>query len=77
MLDDRADSKQRTALSDLLHGKIGGPWSIFASLVSKWLDTLFVRYDVKIDGLKSRVKAGDTLELELSKIPNPVTGDPE
>ena len=31
--------------------------------------------EVKIDGLHSKVKAGRIIELELSKIPNPVTGE--
>ncbi len=78
VVDDRADREQRKVLLDLLMGRSGGgPWAVFASLVSKWFDPVFARYDVRIDGLNSKLKAGNILELQLSKIFNPVTGNPE
>lgn len=77
IIDERADSRQRDAIVKLFRGTEGGPWAIFASLTSTWLDPIFANIAVHFDGLKSKAKAGEHFEVELSKILNPVTGEPE
>ena len=77
ILDERASKQQREALLALCHGKHGGPWEIFASVTSAWLEPMFLPFQVKIDGLHSAAKAGAVLEVELSPIINPVTGRAE
>lgn len=77
VIDERADEAQRRALMSLCLGKEGGPWEVFAAITSTWLEPVFAPFDVKIDGLHSRVKAGASLELELTPIANPVTGKVE
>ncbi len=75
--DERATPPQRAALEALTSGQNGGPWTIFASVTAKRLPTQFARFDVKIDGLKSRAVAGKLLHEELAPITNPVTGAAE
>jgi len=75
--DERADAKQRAALTELASGQHGGPWTVFAAVTAHWLDPLYAPYDVKIDGLNSRCRAGRFAEVVLAKILNPVTQQAE
>jgi hypothetical protein len=77
VIEKRADESQREAILALLSGKEGGPWRIFAAVASKICDPVFARINMKIDGLKSRVRVGDMLEVALEQIRNPVTNHPE
>jgi hypothetical protein len=77
IFDDRATPAQRDALVRLASGKEGGPWAIFAAVTARWLDPLYAGYEVTIDGLNSRCRAGTFSKVELSKVNNPVRGTPE
>ena len=77
IFDDRATPAQRDALVRLASGKEGGPWAIFAAVTARWLDPLYAGYEVTIDGLNSRCRAGTFSKVELSKVTNPVHGTPE
>lgn len=77
IVEQRADVAEREALLNLLSGTRGGPWQIFASVASKILDPIFTRISVKIDGIKSRARAGEVVSLALEPIRNPVTGKVE
>ncbi len=77
IIEERTDADQRAAILELLSGRVGGPWRIFASVASKILDPIFARMSVKIDGLKSRARAGKVVEIALEPIRNPVTGKVE
>ncbi len=74
LIDERASAQQREAILKISEGKEGGPFAIFAAITSKFLDPIFTRFEVKIDGLKSEVKAGAVMDLVISPIVNPVTG---
>jgi hypothetical protein len=74
IIEQRADAEQRTAILELLSGREGGPWRIFASVASKIFDPIFARMSVKIDGLKSRARAANVVDIQLEPIRNPVTG---
>jgi hypothetical protein len=71
-VDSRAEPPQFDALTRLLRGELGGPWGIFSktydlagpSLASFHFD--FAEYD-------TRLRIGDSVELELQKIRNPVS----
>jgi len=76
-IDDRANPAQREALKTIGEGKSGGPWTIFVAVTSDFLGIHYVNFDMHIDGLSSRVRAGKMLELELGPICNPVSGGPE
>lgn len=74
IMDERATAEQREALLALSSGKEGGPWQIFAAVTEKWFEPVFAAFEVSIDGLHSKARAGKYLEIELSPIKNPVTG---
>ena len=61
----------------LLTGGEGGPWSIFAAITGKRLDPVFARFTVALDGLTSRVEIDRVMQLQLDKVRNPVTDEPE
>lgn len=77
IVDSRATPQQRDAILKVSEGKEGGPFAIFASVTSKFLDPMFALFEVKIDGLHSYAKAGDVLDMQISPIENPVTGSRE
>ncbi len=71
-LDDRADEPQRSALTNLLRGEVGGPWGIFAKTY-ELAGPDPARFDVKLAKHESRAIIGDVVELELQTLRNPVT----
>ncbi len=77
IIDEQADDGQRAALLGLLSGKFGGPFEILASVTEKELDPIIAPFETVIDGLSSRVSVPEVLELGLTSIKNPVTGEPE
>jgi len=74
LVDERADEKQRDAIATLVGGSVGGPWGVLAWTWPTIHGPKPVRYEVDIDGIHSRIKAGDSLEIESTTIKNPVTG---
>jgi len=74
LVDERADDRQREAISTLVGGEVGGPWGVLAWTWPTVHGPFPVRYELELAGVDSRVKAGDMFELELEPIRNPVTG---
>ncbi len=74
LVDERADDSQRDAISMLVSGDVGGPWGILAWTWSTVDGPRPVRYELELSGIGSRVKAGESMELELEPIRNPVSG---
>lgn len=74
LIDERANPAQREAVMALLSGQVGGPWTIIRTTLSKVHGPLFVPYQVTVDSVRSTVKAGQCLHLEMTAIRNPVTG---
>jgi hypothetical protein len=74
LVDERADDGQREAVSRLIAGELGGPWGVLAWTWPTLHGPVAVPYELELNGLNSRVKAGDKLELELEPIRNPVSG---
>ncbi len=72
-LDERADDAQRDAIAALVRGGHGGPWAIFINTYD--LDgPRPAPVEIDLDGFASRIRIGDSVELELDAIRNPVTG---
>ena len=71
-LDDRADEPQRSALTRVLRGELGGPWGIFAKTY-ELAGPDAARFDVTLAKHESRAIVGDVIELELQTLRNPVT----
>ena len=76
-IDEKAGPAEREALVALALGKAGGPWAVFASVTSKWLEPRFLPFEIHADGLNSRVRVGNIAEMALGPILNPVTNIPE
>ena len=74
LVDERADDAQRRAVEELVSGEHGGPWGVLAWTWPTVHGPIAVPYEVELDGVRSRVKAGAVLELESTPIRNPVTG---
>jgi hypothetical protein len=71
-MDERADESQRAALTKLLRGDVGGPWSIF-SKTYELVGPKSAGFDVDIAEHASRARIGEAIQLELQTIRNPVT----
>lgn len=74
LVDERADDEQRAALERLLSGEGGGPWGILKNTISTVHGPHAVAYEIALDGIRSRVRGGDKLELELEPVKNPISG---
>ena len=77
IVDAGATEAQRKAILDLTSGKRGGPFAIFASITTRFLDPVYAPFDVTIDGLRSAAVAAPYLHMKLAPIENPVTGKHE
>jgi hypothetical protein len=71
-IDDRADEPQRSALTSVARGELGGPWGLF-SRTYELAGPEPARFDVTLAEHGSRATIGDVIELELQAIRNPVT----
>jgi hypothetical protein len=74
LVDERADAAQRGAISTLLEGKVGGPWGILAWTWPTIHGPKPVRYEIELNGIETRMKAGTSLSVESTLIKNPVNG---
>ena len=71
-VDDRADGGQRSALTRVARGELGGPWGLFIRTY-ELPEPVSARFDVKLAQHASSARIGSVLELELQTIRNPVT----
>ena len=74
LVDERADEAQRNAIETLVGGDAGGPWGVLAWTWPTIHGPKPVGYDLHLDGVKTRVKAGDSYEVVSETIKNPVSG---
>ncbi|HEY3185555.1 MAG TPA: DUF1326 domain-containing protein [Gaiellaceae bacterium] len=74
LVDERADDAQRQAVETLVGGDVGGPWGVLAWTWPTVHGPVLASYDVALDGIRSRLRIGEIVELELEPIANPVTG---
>jgi hypothetical protein len=74
LVDERADDRQRDAIAALVRGDVGGPWGVLAWTWPTTHGPVAVPYEVDLNGTATRIRAGTSLELELTTIKNPVSG---
>ena len=74
LVDERADEFQREAIATLVAGDAGGPWGVLAWTWPTVDGPHPAPYELSLDGVSWRVKAGDYVEIESGPIRNPVTG---
>jgi hypothetical protein len=74
LVDERADEAQRDAIAALVGGDHGGPWGVLAWTWPTVEGPQAVAYELELDGLNTRMRAGDALSIEMEPIRNPVSG---
>ena len=74
LIDERADDRQHDAIASLVKGGLGGPWGVLAWTWPTLHGPKRVPYEVHLDGIRTRIKAGTSLIVESTTIKNPVTG---
>jgi hypothetical protein len=74
LVDERADEEQRAAIATLVGGEVGGPWGVLAWTWPTIDGPHAVPFELELDGLNTRIRAGDAVTIELEPIRNPVTG---
>jgi hypothetical protein len=74
LVDDRAEAPQREAIATLLGGEVGGPWGMLAWTWPTVHGPMPAAYEVEVDGLATRLRAGDVVDLAIETVRNPVTG---
>ncbi len=74
LVDERADEPARRAVETLVGGEAGGPWGILGWTWQLVGGVRPVAYQLELADLATRLRAGDTVRLELAPITNPVTG---
>ncbi|HSA57161.1 MAG TPA: DUF1326 domain-containing protein [Gemmatimonadaceae bacterium] len=73
LFDERADARQREAIQTLVGGGVGGPWGILGRTWPEVHGPYPVPYEIHLDGVNSRIRCGNWVEIEGGPIRNPVT----
>jgi hypothetical protein len=76
LVDEKATPDQRRALEPILAGKHGPPFAIFANVAEKIVGPEYVPVEWKFAGSDSYARMGDTIDVRLATIKNPVSGQP-
>jgi hypothetical protein len=71
-IDDRADAAQRSTLTRVLRGEIGGPWGLFSKTYTL-AEPATVPFELHLEEHATRARIGSVVALELQTIRNPVT----
>jgi hypothetical protein len=74
LVDERADARQRSAIETLVGGTVGGPWGILGWTWPKVHGPYAVAYELTFDGVRTRLRCGEAVEIEGGPIRNPVSG---
>ena len=78
LVDQEANARQRRALEEMLtENPDVVPFGIFKSLTSNFLGVRFVPFEIELKGTQSRARIPGILDLQLTPMKNPVTGDDE
>jgi hypothetical protein len=75
LVDERADDAQRSALETLISGDAGGPWGILAWTWPTVHGPFATAYALELNGVNTRLRAGDYVEMIGGPMRNPVSGD--
>ncbi len=74
LIDERANTEQQRAIETLIGGKVGGPWGVLGWTWPKVHGPFTAAYDLTFDGVRTRMKCGDYVDVECGPIRNPVNG---
>lgn len=74
LIDERASPAQQEAVEAFVSGQIGGPFAVLRWTIARLHGPRLVPYELRMDEVRSSVRAGRSLELALEPIRNPVTG---
>lgn len=74
LVDERADVQQRAAIETLVGGTVGGPWGVLGWTWPKVHGPYAVSYDIQFDGVRTRLRCGQDVDIQGGPIRNPVTG---
>lgn len=80
VVDRDSSEGQRDALEALWKsGEAGSPFDIWNTVTSEWLETIVAQIEIDLAGINTRVSidGGQLLDLRLSRVKNPVTGEEE
>jgi hypothetical protein len=80
LVDNEATDEQRRALEELWKsGEAGMPFDVWCAVTSTWLETIVTPIEMEWNGMSSRVRVdgGRLLDLAMSRVKNPVTGEDE
>ena len=74
LIDERANDRQRQAIATLVKGEVGGPWGTLAWTWPTVHGPRPARYEIELNGIATRIKAGHSVHVESTTIKNPVSG---
>lgn len=76
VIDEKATPQQADALLSVLSGKMGGmPWEAIAGTIGRFDGPIRKPIDIRINGEKSTVRVPGVVELTLTPLINPATGE--
>lgn len=74
LIDERANAEQRSAIETLMGGTVGGPWGVLGWTWPTIHGPFTAAYDLTFDGVNTRLKCGNYVDVECGPIRNPVNG---
>lgn len=75
-IDDKASQAQAEAFATILSGKLGGmPWEALAGTIGRFDGPIRKPVDIRLAGERSAVRVPGHIELQLTPLRNPVTGE--
>ncbi|MBA2259261.1 MAG: DUF1326 domain-containing protein [Acidobacteria bacterium] len=75
-IDETASDEQANALATILSGKLGGmPWEALAGTIERFEGPIRKPIEIKVAGERSEVRVPGVVELQLTPLRDPVTGE--
>ena len=75
MIDERVPVERRGVIESMIQEI--SPFNIFMDLTSNFLGFRYLPFNLRLEGIRSRVTIQDTFEMQLAPIVNPVSGQDE
>ena len=75
-IDEKASQEQVDAFTTILSGKMGGmPWEMLAGTITRFDGPVRKPVEIQIAGERSAVRVPGAVEMRLTPLKNPVTGE--
>lgn len=76
LVDEKASDEQTQALVTILSGKMGGmPWEALAGTIERFEGPIRKAIEITVAGERSEVRVPGAVDLQLTPLRDPVTGD--